>query len=180
LSSVTVGDGSTILFWSDACHGAPLDEQWPHLFSYAHDEHILVQQFLTEEDTSTFFHVPLSIDAYEQYQVMFSKLGNVQLTQGNDTWGYIWGSPNFTSNKAYYKLLGSISVPSIYNLLWKSNCLPKKKVFFWLVLKDRLSTREILGRKNMELQSYNCFLCYLNIEESLHHLFLDYPFAMCC
>jgi len=67
LSSVTVGDGSTILFWSDACHGAPLDEQWPHLFSYAHDEHILIQQFLTEEDKSTFFHVPLSIKAYEQY-----------------------------------------------------------------------------------------------------------------
>ena len=34
--------------------------------------------------------------------------------------------------------------------------------------------------KNMELQSYNCVLCHLNIEESLHHLFLDCPFAMCC
>lgn len=153
------------------------------MFSYAHEEHILVQQFLTKENKSTFFtffHVPLSIEAYKQYQIMISKLNNVQLTQGNDTWGYIWGSSNFTSNKAYYKLLGSISVPPVYNWLWKSNYLPKRKVFFWLVLKDRLSTREILRRKNMDLQSYNCVLCHLNIEESLHHLFLDCPFAMCC
>ena len=53
-------------------------------------------------------------------------------------------------------------------------------VFFWLVIKDRLSTREILRRKNIELQSYNCVLCHLDIEESLHHLFLDCPFAMSC
>jgi hypothetical protein len=32
----------------------------------------------------------------------------------------------------------------------------------------------------MELQSYNCVLYHLDIEESLHHLFLDCPFAMSC
>jgi len=96
-----------------------------------------------------------------------------------DIWGYSWGSPTF--HKAYYKLLGSISVVSpVYNWPWKSNCLPKRKVFFWLILKDRLSTGEILRRKNIDLQSYNCVLCHLNIQESLHHLFLDCPFGMCC
>jgi len=32
----------------------------------------------------------------------------------------------------------------------------------------------------MELQSYNCVLCHLDAEESLHHLFMDCPFAMTC
>jgi hypothetical protein len=32
----------------------------------------------------------------------------------------------------------------------------------------------------MELQSYNCVLCHLNVEESLQHLFLDCPFAIAC
>jgi len=30
------------------------------------------------------------------------------------------------------------------------------------------------------LPSYNCVLCNLNIEETLHHLFFDCPFAMSC
>jgi len=76
--------------------------------------------------------------------------------------------------------LGSIIVSPIYKWLWNSNCLPKRKVFFWLALKDRLSTRELLKRKEMELQSYNCVLCHQDVEESLHHLFMDCLFAKTC
>jgi hypothetical protein len=96
------------------------------------------------------------------------------------TFGVIDGVPIFTSSKAYKHLLGTIPVSPIYNWLWSSDCLPKRKVFFWLALKDRLSTRELLKRKHMELQSYNCVLCLQNIEESLHHLFMDCPFALSC
>jgi hypothetical protein len=32
----------------------------------------------------------------------------------------------------------------------------------------------------MYLPDYNYVLCHLNIEESLHHLFLECPFAMSC
>lgn len=92
---MTVGDGSTILFWLDAWHGAPLNEQWPHLFSYAHEELTLVQHFLSEEDKSTFFQVPLSVEAFDQYQVMISELDNVQLTQDKDSWGIYLGLLHF-------------------------------------------------------------------------------------
>ena len=151
MASVIIGDGSTSLFWTDVWHGVPLSEQWPHLFSFAQEEHTLVQQFLAAEDKSIFFHVPLSIEAHEQYQMMTSELDDIHLTQSKEIWSYIWGSSLFASNKAYSHLLGSIPVPPVYKWLWKSNCLPKRKVFFWLVLKDRLSTQEILKRKNMEL-----------------------------
>lgn len=110
--------------------------------------------------------------------MMISELQNIHLTQDNDKWSYIWGSPIFASSKAYSHLLGSIPVPPTFKWLWNSSCLPKRKVFFWLLLHDRLSTREILRRRNMELPSYNCVLCHLNAEESLHHLFLDCPYAM--
>ena len=69
--------------------------------------------------------------------------------------------------------------PSI-QWIWKSYCQPKHKVFFWLLLKDRLSTRNILKRKNMTLQSYSCVLCAQNIEESVHRLFLQCEFAKQC
>jgi len=47
-------------------------------------------------------------------------------------------------------------------------------------MKDRLSTRELLKRKNMELQDYNCVLCNNRTEESLLHLMLLCPFAQAC
>ena len=49
-----------------------------------------------------------------------------------------------------------------------------------MLLQDRLSTRNILRRKHMELDSYNCELCSLGVEESTDHLFLHCPFAQHC
>jgi hypothetical protein len=54
------------------------------------------------------------------------------------------------------------------------------KFFFCLLSHDRLSTRNILRRKNMFLQSYNCVLCNLSVEESVEHLFLHCEFAKTC
>lgn len=108
---------------------------------------------------------------------MSAEFGAIQLTQSNDIWSYKWGSSLFSTRKAYKHLLGSIAMSPVYNWLWKSSCQSKRKFFFWLFLKDRLSTREILRRRNMELPSYSCVLCFLNTEESLHHLFMDCPFA---
>ena len=52
--------------------------------------------------------------------------------------------------------------------------------FFWLLIKDRLSTRNLLRRRNMHLDSYNCVLCNMLVEESAHHLFVDHSFTRMC
>lgn len=77
MALVSIGDGSTSLFLSDAWHGDPLNIQWPHLFSFAKSDSIIVQILLAAEDKSDFFHVPLSIEAHDQYQLMISKLENI-------------------------------------------------------------------------------------------------------
>jgi hypothetical protein len=71
-------------------------------------------------------------------------------------------------------------IHDVYKWLWKSQCQPKHKVFFWLLINDRLNTRNILRRKNMELQSYDCVFCVNSTEETGHHLFLQCPFAAQC
>ena len=60
--------------------------------------------------------------------------------------------------------------------------LPKQTqgLFFWFLLNDRLSTRELLKRKNMALPSYSCVCCTLSVEESVFHLFINCPFAHLC
>ena len=68
----------------------------------------------------------------------------------------------------------------IFRWLWSSSCQMKHKVFFWLLLNDRLNTRGLLRRKNMVLESYSCDLCILQREETLGHLFLRCNFARAC
>lgn len=53
----------------------------------------------------------------------------------------------------------------------------KHKVFFWLLLQDRLSTTDLLRRKQMELDSYTCDLCIRRKLETVAHLFLRCNFA---
>ena len=49
--------------------------------------------------------------------------------------------------------------------------------YITLILKDRLSTRDLLERKGMILQSHECVLCNQHSRETLEHLFLTCPFA---
>ena len=61
-------------------------------------------------------------------------------------------------------------------------CLSGQKeiLFFLLVLKNRLSTRSLLRRRNMLLQDYTCVFCLLNVEEDPLHLFFHCPFSQAC
>lgn len=102
------------------------------------------------------------------------------LSDGKDKWMYSWGSSFFASAKVYKILVGHSDVHISYKWLWKSQCQPKHKVFFWLLIKDRLNTRNLLRRRNMPLNSYNCVLCNMLVEETSNHLFLDCSFARMC
>jgi hypothetical protein len=56
----------------------------------------------------------------------------------------------------------------------------KHKVFFCLLLQDRLNTRGLLHRKNLALEPYTYELCLHHRTETLRHLFLCCPFAKIC
>lgn len=93
------------------------------------------------------------------------------------TSGAIFGDHRYSAQKKAYKhLSGYRQVHPSFRWLWASSYQNKHKVF-WLLLHDRLSTREILRRKSMNLPSYNCVLCNQGCEESLEHLFLRCRFA---
>jgi hypothetical protein len=107
-------------------------------------------------------------------------LDDIDIGDDPDKWLYIWNSSNFSVKKAYKQFKGQQTLHPAFSWLWKCSCQPKHKVFFWLLMMDRLSTRKLLKRKNMLLQDYSCILCNANVEESLFHLFLDCPFAVQC
>jgi hypothetical protein len=57
--------------------------------------------------------------------------------------------------------MGHFQVHHIFKSLWKNKCQLKHKVFYWLWLKNRLNTRNMVRRKNMTLESYTCEKLYL-------------------
>jgi hypothetical protein len=103
-------------------------------------------------------HLPLSEEAYDQFNELDIILQSLQLIGEKDSWSYIWGNDKYSSRKAYKHLLGSQQVQPDYGWIWKYACQMKHKVFFWLLVHDRLNTRDMLRKKHMHLEYYTCEL----------------------
>ena len=161
LAMVNMFDGRTFLFWDDLWFNKVPRLHYPQLFSFA-------QLALNAEALEDFLHLPLSPVAVTQL-LQVADLLTIPASEEKDTWTYIWGTPFFSTSKAYKHLTGYMPVHSFFKKLWKSSCQNKYKFFFWL-LRNRLSTGE-LRRRNMHLPSYDCVCCNLETEESLTHLF---------
>jgi hypothetical protein len=95
-------------------------------------------------------------------------------------WSYIWGNGKYSVSKAYNHFIGHDYVHLAFKWIWKSCYHMKQKMFFCLLLQNRLNTRGMMRRRNMVLDSYTCELCLLQRVETLRHLFLLCPFAKNC
>ena len=86
----------------------------------------------------------------------------------------------FYSKKAYKILIGSQQTSPQFSSIWKSSCQAKHNIFFWLLLHDRLDTRNLLSRKKFQLPSYDCATLQCRQVETLVHLFWTCPMAIQC
>lgn len=148
------------------------------MFSFARNTNITVSTFQSQQQLHQLFHLPLSEIAFQQLQALHDIINELITIDNNDIWKAQWG--NFAAAKAYRFIMGHRQIPLPFKWLWKTFCQPKHKIFFWLLLSDRLSTKNILKRKNMHLDSYDCAMCQDSLEETMEHLFLGCPFAAAC
>jgi hypothetical protein len=129
------------------------------------------------------FHLPLSEQAWNEYQSLQDIIQGLQITEGDkDCWKYIWGTSDYTSSMFYNLQYIGIDPPKPFLWIWDSRCTNKIKVFGWLLLMDRLNVRNILKRKKFKLErnDYTCVLCSRGIEETTFHLFFSCPFSQEC
>jgi len=169
-------DGTTCMLWEDQWHDQIAKLAYPHLHSFVKNTRQSISAAVTISPLSRLFHLPLSTEAFQEMQELQQQLDTINIMDTPDIWTYIWGTGSYSSSKAYKHLIGHAHVHPAYKWIWKTSCQHKHKVFAWLLLKDRLSTRGLLQRKNMTLQSYHCVLCADQIIESRDHLFLSFPF----
>ena len=65
----------------------------------------------------------------------------------------------------------------IFKYIWKCSCTLKIKVFGWLLLMDRLNTRDMMQRRHWNIQDDTCVLCQSSFHEDRVHLFFSCNFS---
>jgi hypothetical protein len=176
-----IGMGDTSLFWKDEWSNGIMKDMYPCLFSFVQNEDLSVKEFCSTIDILDNFHLPLSPEAFQQYQEIQHLTQEINLIQNtNDVWTYQWG--DYFSSRKYYKFVyRSVSPPATFSWIWKSNLWPKLKVFSWLLMVDRLNTRNMLKRRHLNIgNDYSCPPCSTGEEETLEHLFFSCSFSASC
>lgn len=180
LASYEVNEGSTVSFWNDQWNQRILKTEFPQLHSFSIKKDITVKGFLTSTTQANFW-LPLSLQASAQLAILQEEINNMHLDPNQqDQWLYIWGSALFSSKKAYLQLIGTLDASPWFKWLWNSGGRGKHKSFFWLLLRDRVNTQDMIQRKNMHLDDYTCVLCHSNHDETLIHLFFECSFSQWC
>lgn len=62
-----------------------------------------------------------------------------------DIWKCLGGIAMFSSQKYYNFRFSSVPSDRVLSWVWKSKCVRKLKVFAWLLINDKLNTKEIGG-----------------------------------
>jgi hypothetical protein len=179
-----VGDGSIVCFWSDNwlhdLNGNLLHEL-PRLGSFCRDEDVSVKQVMQMEDLDSLFYLPLSMQAMEELETLQSWLSERSYDDAaNDRWIMTWET-KYTSRRFYKFVFQPMPAHRIFKIVWKSKCIPRIKFFAWLILVDRLNTKDMLRRRHFHvLGGTACIMCNTGEQETIVHLFFECPFAISC
>ncbi|XP_037427324.1 uncharacterized protein LOC119292673 [Triticum dicoccoides] len=184
ISKAIVHDGATVLMWKDLWLDATLDEKYQHAFSFAKNEDISVKDFLGSTSLHETFHLPLSVQAMQEIRDLQQEVrhvGNATDPTPHDNWTCCWGSVDFKAIKYYKFYFREVHAHQSYKWLWAARSTLKIKVFGWLLLSDRLNTRNMLKRRHYNIgDDYNCLLCDQQIEETVEHMIFQCPFSQRC
>jgi len=122
LASVKVAEGTTVLFWTDSWNGQTLASACPELYSFAKNKGISFKKALSRPQLIQNFHLPLTIQAHQQFQGLIINLHQLQPQGDREQWLYVWGSPVFTASWAYKEIMGHRAVHSLFLAISKSKC----------------------------------------------------------
>ena len=99
-------------------------------------------------------------DELRHIQQITAHVGNQVDEVEKDQWCYAWGSDVYTAKNYYRFYFRDVSAHKAFKWLWKSSATMKIKVFGWLLLSDRLNTRNMLKRRSYNIgNNYGTTIC---------------------
>ena len=122
----------------------------------------------------------MSVQAYQQLQDLQSLLQPIQQNNVPDCWFNRQPQEQYSSIRLYHTFFDMEPRHSIFRYLWKAAAILRYNFFFWLLIHDRINTRNLLQRKTFNVPSASCVLCDHETDETSYHLIWDYPFALGC
>lgn len=179
ITKVTVGDGSTVLFWKDLWQDQLLETSHPRAFSFVKNEDTSIAPFLAMATLHEGFHMPLSTQSREEIQeLQLLTASMTPVPERKDIWTCSWGA-KYSARKFYAFYLKDVEADEVFRWIWKSRCTMKIKMFAWLLAADRINTRNMIKRRHWNVSGgFNYALCDAAIEETVEHLFFDCPFSI--
>ena len=130
------------------------------------------------ENPLSTFHLPLTTAAHSEFLVFQSIIGAAKISTLPETWVWPYNKGIFRSKFIYTLAHSHIQVDPTLKWIWKSSCTLKIKVFGWLLLMDRLNTRDMMQRRHWNVDDHNCVLCNANVLEDRLHLFFTCNFSL--
>jgi hypothetical protein len=179
ITKCEVGNGTSVLFWSDNWQEQQLQTSFPRLFSFAKDKLQSVCEFMQPDNPIDNFHIPLSVEAFEELSILSAMLRDVSLVnEANDKWVCKLGKGIFKPSLVYQLHFHDIPVHRPSCWIWTSKCMSKHKFFAWLILHDRINTKDMLLRRHWNVTDmHSCILCHADIREDWRHLFFNCQFS---
>jgi hypothetical protein len=101
IAQAQLGSGESILFWEDIRNGQILKSSFLELHSYVLNGNISVKTALHMDSLEDLFHLPLSVQVFDQYYELEIMLQSLHITEDNDIWIYIWRCSQYSASKAY-------------------------------------------------------------------------------
>lgn len=174
--------GDTVVFWLDRWQlgnsAVLMHHRFPWLHSYVIDDTITIKEFMELPDLTDNFHLPLSSKAFQEYTQLQSLLPLINLEEERkDIWKWPSKSGEFQPRIYYESCFSHIVVDPIFKWIWKCSCTLKFKVFGWLLLMDRLNTRDKMQRRHWNIQDDTCVMCHSACREDRVHLFFACNFS---
>ena len=146
-----------------------LSEQYPRLLLFAKNTRASIQRYVAGRWIGKSIHLPLSQDAFEELEALQQQLTPLQPAQWeDDVWNYVWGNGSYSSKRIYKLAFSNAESHLVFRWIWKASCIPRIKYFSWLILVDRLNTKDMLQRRHCNVQDDDRYvLCPLGVTEDL-------------
>jgi hypothetical protein len=144
---VVVGNGYKTSFWKNSWIGdGPLAVKFPVLFDLALDKDVSVNKVLSSDFDALSFRRRMMGSLQVLFDELVALCANYTLTDQEDRVNWCMGNKGFTVNSLYKK--NSIDqVTVLYRFLWKTKLPQKIKVFIWLVIRNKILTKDNLKKK---------------------------------
>lgn len=178
LTKCVVGSGFSVLFWEDLWLGSVISASFPRLYSFARDKQASVNEIMSLPSLADGLHLPLSEEAFQEYNDLMILLTDINLNDQPDSWIYKFNKGNYTPKSFYGLHFAAVPNHGPSKLIWKSKCMSKHKVFAWLVLHDRINTKDMMLRRQWKVTDNNdCVLCHAHVLEDRNHLFFECQYS---